>query len=715
MQQYYIPDNRPASNSARDLFEYCVKKVIERNLFSQSKMHNQWAGILFGYEKSSTAKIDMMSKVKREYSTYFTRTAKYEFDEEKIKRDFPYLFGIQEDEDEEYTTNCLVRDTIKALNKEIIEQNDPQNKESFKGSDLTLVRQHGKAYIYQVRLTMNDGQEPDIHEGIPFILKVYDIEVACEALDFDYISGVLFFTTNRHINPASYCKVYLDSTFILDALRQRLSDLKDKGVNEDLPFAKFFFDETDIINKVPHKPVPLSYFERLDRSQKKAFLSAIDNDFSLIWGPPGTGKSFTLASIIYTLYKLGEDRTVVCCLSNVAVDQLLCKLLDIIDDEKIEPGNIYRAGRSIDSRIIATDYLFPNDERTRDLRSKIKQNQVKLFELKERKQEKSEEAIVLKAENKELREALKEHTEFLVKSSRLVFSTISNFILNTNLYENHFDNLIVDEASMMAMPSLMALGHNITKRLILVGDFQQLPPISIVKDELLMDSVFEMSGVDIRNTEHPALAQLLSQRRSNKKIVDLINNTFYQGKLIPAAEEKEEIISAEPFPGRVIALKKVKDGAVRYTRGGTRQNVAFAENVIDILDKLYRDKGADYTIGIITPYRGQVSLLRALKYERKYDDAFDRRIKIGTVHTFQGSECDIIIFDMVDCAVMENGKQNRIGRLYSGNAGERLLNVAVSRARHKLIVVCDPDYIKNTPGNTITPNTQSLFYKLSKY
>ena len=110
-----------------------------------------------------------------------------------------------------------------------------------------------------------------------------------------------------------------------------------------------------------------------------------------------------------------------------------------------------------------------------------------------------------------------------------------------------------------------------------------------------------------------------------------------------------------------------------------------------------------------------MSLLRALKYERKYDDAFDRRIKIGTVHTFQGSECDIIIFDMVDCAVMENGKQNRIGRLYSGNAGERLLNVAVSRARHKLIVVCDPDYIKNTPGNTITPNTQSLFYKLSKY
>lgn len=718
LAQYYIKEDRPASGSAKDLFFFCVKKVMNENRFSQSMMHNQWAAILFGYEKSSTARIDMMSKVKREYNTYFTHTTKYSFDEEKIRRDFSSQLGIDDDEkDGDYTTDSLIRDTIKAINKEIIEQHDPRNLESFKGSDLTLVRHQGKSYIYQVKLTMNDGQEPNIHESIPFVLKVYDKEVTCETVDFDFITGVLFFTTNRYINPASYCKVLLDSTFILDGLKQRLEDLKEIGIDEDLPFAKFFFEETDIINKVSHKPVPLRYFERLDRSQKKAFLSALDNDFSLIWGPPGTGKSFTLASIIYTLYQLGEDRTVVCCLSNVAVDQLLCKLLDIIDDEglRISPGNIYRAGRSMDDRVIGTDYLFPNDEKTQTLRDKIKQNLASILKLKEHKLEKSEKSIVLKAENKELREDLKEHTDFLVKSSRLVFSTISNFILSTNLYQSKFDNLIVDEASMMAMPSLLALGHNISKRLILVGDFQQLSPISVVKDDLLMDSVFEMSGVDIRNTEHPALKQLLNQRRSNEKIVDLINKTFYQGKLIPAAKHNEVIINSEPFPGRVIALKKVTNGAVRYTKGGTRQNKVSAESVMNILDGLSKDIYAEFTIGIITPYRGQVSLLRALKYERKYDESFDKRIKIGTIHTFQGSECDLIIFDMVDCFNMESGRPNKIGRLYSGNAGERLLNVAVSRARHKLIVVCDPEYIKNIPGNTMTPNSQSLFNKLSKY
>ena len=718
MHQYYIQENRPASNSAKDLFVFCVKKVIDKGLFSQSKMHNQWAAVLFGYEKNSTTRTDLMSKVKREYFTYFTHTMRYSFDEAKIRRDFPYLFGTEEDEeDSDYTTDCLIRDTIKALDKEIVEQHDPKNLESFKGSDLAFIRQQGKSYIYQVRLTMNDGQEPNIHESIPFILKVYDKDVTCEAVDFDFITGVLFFTTNRYIHSASFCRILLDSTFILDRLKQRLVDLKDDGIDEDLPFAKVLFEETDVINKVPHKPIPLSYFERLDRSQKKAFLSAIDTDFSLIWGPPGTGKSFTLASIIYTLFQLGEDRTVVCCLSNVAIDQLLCKLLDIIDSESLEiqSGNIYRAGRSMDSRVISTDYLFPKDEKTLSLRNKIKQNQSKILRLKEHKLEKSEECIVLKAENKELREELKAHTDFLVKSSRLVFSTISNFILSTNLYESKFDNLIVDEASMMAMPSLLALGHNVSKRIILVGDFQQLSPISIVKDDLLMDSVFEMSGVNIRNTIHPALNQLLNQRRSNEKIVDLINRTFYQGKLIPAAKKNEDIVNSDPFPGRIIALKKVTEGAVRYTKGGTRQNKVFAENVISLLDILNKEKETDFTIGVITPYRGQVSLLRALVYERKYDEDFNKRIKIGTVHTFQGSACDIIIFDMVDCYVLENGKSNTIGRLYSGNDGERLLNVAVSRARHKLIVVCDPEYIKNIPGNTITTNSRTLFNKLSKY
>lgn len=724
IKQFYIPEDKPASYADRDLFEYCVKKVREKDLFAKAYTHNQWANLIFKCEKETEVRIELMSKVKREYTIYFTHDLKYSFDKNKIRRDFRDLWGNQKEEDDgEYTCEDLVNDTIKAVKREIIEQRDPHNIESFKGSDLVMVRQQGQSYIYQTKLTITDGQEPNLHEGIPFMLHVYSKEVNCETVDFDFMTGTLFFTANRFINPAPFCRVLLDSSFILNELEARLEHLRDGGVDESLPFSKFLFDETRELKKVKHATVPPEYYERLDPYQKKAFHAALDNDITFIWGPPGTGKSFTLASILYALYQLGEDRSVVCCLSNVAVDQLLCKVIDIVEKrhEKIEPGNIYRAGRSMDGRVLDTAYLYPRDQLTQDLRDKIKKNNDRILSLKERKREKSEETILLKAANKELREKLREHTEFLVDSSRLVFSTISNFILNETLYQSKFDNLIVDEASMMAMPSLLALGHKIAKRLILVGDFQQLSPIALVKDDFLTDSVFEMSGIDIRHTNHPALHQLLSQRRSNEKIVDLINKTFYKGKLVPKAEVNETIVNSEPFGGKVVALKNVKNGAVRFTKGGTRQNEAFAKSVIELLDDFSVDDNLDFSIGIITPYRGQVSLLRALKAERHYSDTFEKRVKIGTVHTFQGSECDVIIFDMVDCADLVNSKNEKIdrklqiGRLYWGNNGERLVNVAISRARHKLIVVCSQSYIEKVPGRKISPDLQRLFHKLCQY
>ncbi len=707
---------RPEGNSVKDLFIYCVKYVIEKNLFSESYNHIQWANIIFGYEKNSSMRTSFMSKVKREYTIYFTHTNKYSFIEDKIKRDFPSLFGIEvDDSDGEYTCEDLVRENIKAISNEIIEERNPNNVEYYKGEDLDILRTTTRTYIYHVKLLLSDGQEPHFHEGIPFKLKVYRKRFLCEAVDFDYESGQLFFTSNRKIIPASNCSIQLDSVFILEGLKERLKMIESIGVDEDLPYSKFFFDDTCELNNVAHKRVPVKYKKHLDDSQRSAFDAAIDKDLTFIWGPPGTGKSFTLASIIYALYKFGVERTAVCCLSNVAVDQLLCKFLDLIDKDglEIESGNIYRAGRTKDSRVIDTDYLFPNDKTTNKLRSNIKRNSEKIDQLKARKRDMTEKAIALKAENREYREELKNRTEFLVTNSRIVFSTISNFILSKNLSDSKFENLIVDEASMLAMPSLIALGSKITKRLIFVGDFQQLSPIANSKNELLTDSVFELAGINMENTSHPALYQLLNQRRSNKKIVDLINKTYYDGRLIPALKEKTKVTESDPYNGKVIVLKDVPDGAVRFTKGGTRQNKIFAENVMDLLDEFY-NQGADYSIGIITPYKGQAALLRALKIERGYSNDFDQLIKIGTIHTFQGSECDVIIYDMVDCALLENGNKSRIGKIYSGSEGERLLNVAVSRARYKLIVVCDSKYISNIPGNTITYRTHKIFTLLSK-
>ena len=721
MNQPYISVLRPSNNTSKALFEYSIRYVQEKNLFDTAYTHQQWANVLFGYEKTSSSRIDMMSKVKRDYFNYFSRSAKYSFLEEKIIRDFPQVLGIQEDndnEDEGEDSQEFIGDIIKVLGKEICEQRSPDNQESYKGDKLVKLRKNGTNYIYQVSLQLKEGDEPHINEGLPFILKVYGKRVYCEVIDFDFDNGNLFFSSNTFINPARYCTVLMDSSFVLEGLRQRLQTIRDNGIDDYLPFAKFIFEDTDKLAEVSHKPIPHKYKKGLDESQEEAFNAAFDNDITFIWGPPGTGKSNTLASIIYALYKLETGRTAVCCLSNVAVDQLLGKLIDRIDEEKedVKPGNIYRAGRSSDRRILSTDYLFPNDDISVDLREQIKNKLDRLSVFKERKRDMTEEAIALKASCSELREKLKSHTEHLVSKSKIVFSTISNFVLTANLCDSEFDNLIVDEASMLSMPSLIALGNKIKKRLIFVGDFLQLSPIALVKDDLLTDSVFEMANININETAHPALHQLLNQRRSDEKIVNLINESFYQGRLIAKKAGDEKIIKSKPYPNRVIALDAVTDGAVKFTKGGTRQNRKFAEAAVKLLDEMKADGGNEFSIGIITPYKGEVSLLKWAIHEKDYPDKFTKRIKVGTIHTFQGSECDVIIFDMVDCAKLESGREcKNIGRLYAGEEGERLLNVAVSRARNKLIVIGDPIYMNNIPGNTLTYKTRRVFRELCRY
>ena len=164
-------------------------------------------------------------------SMNFEGTKSFEVD--KVKRDFPYLFGIEEDElGEECTCEDIVQEAIKVINKEIVEQKNPDNIESFNGNDLTFLRRQGKSYIHDVKLVLSEGQEPHFHDGIPFTLKVYSKDFLCEAVDFDYESGHLFFTTNRQLASASYCTILLDSTFILDGLKQRLQTIKNEGVSK---------------------------------------------------------------------------------------------------------------------------------------------------------------------------------------------------------------------------------------------------------------------------------------------------------------------------------------------------------------------------------------------------------------------------------------------------------------------------------------------------
>lgn len=700
--------DRPKNNTPLCLFEYSVRKVIALGMMDMPNPHQIWANRIFDYERNSLVRVELMSKVKREYSAYFDKNFHYKFLEDKIRSNFPYLFGIKEDSD-------LFNRMLKALDAEYQEQKNPRNRKTFRVSSCDLLSSQDNQYIYKAQLVVDDGDDPHFSEGMPVDIRTEDAYYSCEVIEFDYANAILFFSSSRLVFISGDTRVISDATMNTMALMKLLQATSEHSILESRPLHKFLNHTTQNLNTLSFSAYP-AYLDELlskDESQMKAFHAALAHDITFIWGPPGTGKSYTLSAIIMALHKMEGERTAVCCLSNVAVDQLLLKVVDIIEEREptMPRGQFYRAGRTQDSTLLATDFLFPDDDVALRLRQLITLFNNKIEKYRKQNLQYSDEAIKIKTKLKDTREKLKDHTDFLISQVRVVFSTIANFIINPRLKDSTFDNLIIDEASMLAQPQLIALARNVTKRIILVGDFQQLSPITVAGVPILRDSVFKLCGIDIDHTNHPALHQLLNQRRSNPRLVDIINHSFYANRLNAVNNRYNPIVARAPYSECAIGMKSVTDGKVRFTKGGTRQNVANADAVMELIDEYSRDQEATFSIGIITPYTGQVALLKARFIEKQYNIDFQERVKIGTVHTFQGSECDVIIFDMVDCSEFEKGNAY-FGKIYAGEQGEQLLNVAISRARHKLIVVCDPEYLKLCPGGVISDKSRGIFNNL---
>lgn len=706
----YISDI-PANKQPLTLFEYSVRKVLSLGMMDVKNTHQVWANIIFRYEKQAFVRSELMSIVKREYSRYFNEELQYMFLADKIKANFPYLFGIED--------NLGLFDRMyQALDAEVAEQKDPRNRKMYRVSSCDSISNQDGQFIYKANLKVEEGDDPHFSEGMPFEFRNPDAIYSCEVVEFDYANAILFFSSIRPIHVTYDSRVVSDATMNTIALMKLLQDISVQKIDETLPIHKFLNGSTKNIKTISHGAYP-EYLDDIlstDESQYEAFKAALDKDITFIWGPPGTGKSYTLSAIIMALHQMEGERTVVCCLSNVAVDQLVNKVVDIIEvhEPEMPRGEFYRAGRTQDQKLINTEFLFPDDAKARSLRLIIKLLNNRIETFRKNNLQFSDEAIKVKAKIKDAREQLKEHTDYLINQVKVVFSTISNFVLNPRLKDAVFDNLIVDEASMLAQPQLIALARKVTKRIILVGDFQQLSPITTAGVPILRDSVFKLCGIDIEHTNHPALHQLLNQRRSNPKLVDLINRSFYAERLIAQNNKNNPIVARAPYSGCIVGMSSVADGVVRFTKGGTRQNTANAEAVMNLLDLYSQQEEETFSIGVITPYTGQVSLLKARFIEKEYDTDFQDRVKIGTVHTFQGSESDVIIFDMVDCSKFEKGKKTYFGKIYAGEQGEQLLNVAISRARHKLIVVCDPDYLNACPGGVISDKSRSIFNSLLK-
>jgi len=274
---------------------------------------------------------------------------------------------------------------------------------------------------------------------------------------------------------------------------------------------------------------------------------------------------------------------------------------------------------------------------------------------------------------------MKEEEERIVKEiieeSDVVISTNSSAFL----LEESFDTAVIDEASQATIPSVL-IPINRAKKFILAGDHRQLPP-TVIKAEKLSETLFEKL-IEL----YPEKSQLLNvQYRMDEKLMEFPSREFYGGKIKAhksckaitlsqiakrKAEKLREILGDEPlvFIDTSKCKSKWEEKLVDST---SKYNRLEAEIVTEIVNELLKMGLKKEQIGVITPYDDQVDLLRE-KVE----------VEVSSVDGFQGREKEVIIISFV----RSNGK-GEIGFLDD----LRRLNVSLTRARRKLIMVVDSE------------------------
>lgn len=475
----------------------------------------------------------------------------------------------------------------------------------------------------------------------------------------------------------------------------------------------------------------------LNASQRAAVQLCADSNLSFVWGPPGTGKTVTLVHVIDELVARGE-RILLASTTNAAIDQVLAKLST---RPWFEPGVFVRLGRSDantygaeladivdEQRGTRRDELARLRSRIGDVEQQIRyargliadlepalSTQTSLFaepaprlrapalarvftaadaiaamppkeQLRavEQRIARLERVRVLAKARVAARSAEDRDVETrVIAEARVVLCTLTNTYLSPHLRGQAFDVLIAEEAGMATLPSLFYAASLCTRRAIMVGDPRQLPPIVQSDDPIVKRTigrnVFEVAVPDPEHSE--VVAMLDVQYRMHPAIGALVGSLFYSGRLSHGAANTEAITAATPFPGQAVIVVDTKSSCQRSAKGSSRVNPTSAEVTAELAHEAVR--GGSTSIAVITPYAAQASEIRRLLAARRIGDA----VECSTIHRFQGRECDVVIIDLVDAAPMRPSA-------LIGDA-PNLLNVSISRARGKLVIVADVAYFES--------------------
>ncbi|GCF08135.1 AAA domain-containing protein [Dictyobacter arantiisoli] len=427
-------------------------------------------------------------------------------------------------------------------------------------------------------------------------------------------------------------------------------------------------------------------------------------DYLLIQGPPGTGKTSVIAEIVTRLVEQGQT-VMLAAFTNQAVDNMLKRLVSEGFEQFLRLGSERSVHTTIKPWLLKEQLdkklQQPKDAGTLPQHLSLvdeKSYQDYLFELL--------------------------YTTPVVASTTATWSsdkyaphTAQDGTETANNSGFLFDVAIIDEAGQLTVPAILG-ALRFARRFILVGDEKQLPPLVLSKEAAeagLAASLF--SFLKQKDEEHipaypleiSACVPLRTQYRMNKWISHFSSTVFYDGKLQahPAIANRQlEFPHGEQQRNRNIILKQIIDPKFPVTfmdvrdeqaSAEAKQSNAEAEIVREIVQALLTCGIHEREIGIIAPYRAQVANIRRHLFTSDATIGWQALpsttpLNVDTVDRFQGGERMIIILSFATTSEPAPGSQRRD---FLSNSNR--LNVALTRAQRKLILVGNVPALENLP------------------
>ena len=427
---------------------------------------------------------------------------------------------------------------------------------------------------------------------------------------------------------------------------------------------------------------PMS-FPWLNPTQERAVNEVLRaKDVAIVHGPPGTGKTTTLVEAIYETLRR-ESQVLVCAQSNMAVDWISERLMDRGVDV-LRVGNPTRVNDKMLSQTYERRYeAHPDYPQLWAMRKALR-------EVHGRRGSESYHQKVDRLKSRITELELRIHND-LFSQARVIACTLAGSASRV-LEGMRFATLFIDEAA-QALEAACWIAIRKAGRVVLAGDHCQLPPT--IKCYEALKGGLALTLMERIVQSNPQVVTLLGvQYRMNEQIVSFSSQWFYGGKVESAPEVRTRGILDWDTPMVWIDTAGL-DGKEEFVgesfgRINRAEAALTMQTLQDYFDKVGRKRVLDerLDVGIISPYRAQVQHLRRLIRQSAYFKPYRSLIDVNTVDGFQGQERDIIVISLV-----RSNDDGQIGFLRD----LRRMNVAITRARMKLIILGDVSTLTQHP------------------